>query len=161
LAKSCRQIKEAEGWHAHPKETNACCLGVIFLFFLSHFLFLSVFISDLLFFLKAPLVLEHASSSSATPYVEKPASPRHLDIPAMSPVSSQARASSPAADKTATPVRNSPPPEHTTSAPDVDMDMGAHQNAPDTGADTSCTGTEDNASASDKSANTDKGKALE
>jgi hypothetical protein len=41
------------------------------------------------------------------------------------------------------------------------MDTGAQQDAPDTGADTSCTGTADNAGASNKSIDIEKGKAPE
>jgi hypothetical protein len=79
----------------------------------------------------------------------------------MSPVTSSARASSPVADKTATPTRDSPQPEHDTSFPDVDMDAGAQQDAPDTGADISGTGTADNASTINKSTEIEKGKAPE
>jgi hypothetical protein len=45
----------------------------------------------------------------------------------MSPVSSPARASSLVANNTATLARNSPPPEHNTSAPDVHMDTGLNR----------------------------------
>jgi hypothetical protein len=79
----------------------------------------------------------------------------------VSPVSSPARASSRVAEKTATPARNSPPLEHTTSSPDVDIDTGAHQGSPDTSADIRGTRTEDNTGASNMSASTDKEKAPE
>jgi hypothetical protein len=48
-----------------------------------------------------------------------------------------------------------------TSAPDVDMDTGAQQDAPDTGAPASGTGTAEDAGAGDKSAAIEKGKAPE
>jgi hypothetical protein len=47
------------------------------------------------------------------------------------------------------------------SAPDVKMDIGAQPDAPDTGAHASGTGTAEDVGAGDKSAGTDKGKALE
>jgi hypothetical protein len=47
------------------------------------------------------------------------------------------------------------------SAPDVDMDTGAQPDAPDTGASASGTGTTEDASAGDKSADIEKGKAPE
>jgi hypothetical protein len=65
------------------------------------------------------------------------------------------------ADKTATSARDIPLPEHDTSTPDVDMDMGAQQDAPDTGADISGAGTADNVGANNKSADIEKGKARE
>jgi hypothetical protein len=55
-------------------------------------------------------------------------------------------------------VKDDPPPEHDTSAPDVNMDTGAHQDAPDTGANASGVGTTEDAGASNKSSGTDKGK---
>jgi hypothetical protein len=80
---------------------------------------------------------------------------------AMSPVTSPARASLHAPEKTSTPAKDNPLPEQDTSAPDVHKDTGAQQDAPDTDADTGGIGTADNAGASSKSANIDKGKALE
>jgi hypothetical protein len=76
----------------------------------------------------------------------------------MSPVTSPVRASSPALEKTSTPVKDSPPPEQDTFSPDVHMDTGAQQDVPDTGADTSGARTTDNAGASSKSIGIDKGK---
>jgi hypothetical protein len=61
-------------------------------------------------------------------------------------------------EKTSSPVKDDPPPEQDTSAPDVHMDMGAQQETPDTGAQASGTGTAEDASASNKSARIDKGK---
>jgi hypothetical protein len=57
------------------------------------------------------------------------------------------------------PAKDNPPSEQDTSPPDVHMDKGAQQDAPDTGADTSGARTGDNAGASSKSAGIDKGKA--
>jgi hypothetical protein len=82
-------------------------------------------------------------------------------MPAMSPVTSPAWASSHAPKKISTPAKDNLPPEQDTSAPNVHMDTGAQQDAPDTGSDTSGAGTADNAGASSKSANIDKGKAPE
>jgi hypothetical protein len=79
----------------------------------------------------------------------------------MSLVSSLTQGSLPVADKTTSPVRNSPPLEHNTYAPNVHMDTGAQQDALDTGVDTSGTRTADNAGASNKSTDTEKGKAPE
>jgi putative peptide zinc metalloprotease protein len=79
----------------------------------------------------------------------------------MSPVSSPARASSPAPEKNSSPVKDIPAPEQDTSAPDVHMDTGDQQDAPDTSVNASSAGTADNASASSKSTNIDKGKAPE
>jgi hypothetical protein len=47
------------------------------------------------------------------------------------------------------------------SAPDVDMDMGAQPDAPDTGAPANDAGTAEDAGAGDKSIGTEKGKAPE
>jgi hypothetical protein len=79
----------------------------------------------------------------------------------MSPVTSPARASLPTPKKTSTLAKDNPLPKQDTSAPDVHMDTGAQQDIPDTGADTSGTGTTDNAGASSKSVDIDKGKAPE
>jgi hypothetical protein len=80
---------------------------------------------------------------------------------AMSLVTSLARASSPAPEKTSSPAKDNPPPEQDTSAPDVHMDTGAQQDAPNTGTDASGAGTADNAGASNKSTDIDKGKGPE
>jgi hypothetical protein len=48
-----------------------------------------------------------------------------------------------------------------TSAPDVDMDMGAQQDAPDTGAPASGAGTAEDVGEGDPSAGIEKGKAAE
>jgi hypothetical protein len=66
--------------------------------------------------------------------VDKLASPVSPDIPSTSHASSPVRASSPAPEKTSTPAKDDPPPEQDISAPDVDMDTGAQQDVPDTGA---------------------------
>jgi hypothetical protein len=58
-------------------------------------------------------------------------------------------------------MKDSPLPELDTSAPDGHMDTGAQQDAPDTGAEASGTGTADNAGASSKSTDIDKGKGPE
>jgi hypothetical protein len=79
----------------------------------------------------------------------------------MSPVTSPAWASSPALEKTSSPAKDNPPPEQDTFAPDVHMDTGAQQDAPDTSVDTSGARTADNAGASSKSAGIDKEKAPE
>jgi hypothetical protein len=82
-------------------------------------------------------------------------------MPAMSLVSSPARASSPAPEKTSSPAKDNPPPEQDISAPDVHMDMGAQQDIPDTSANASGTGTAKNAGASNKTAGIDRGKGPE
>jgi hypothetical protein len=87
--------------------------------------------------------------------------PKKLRHVAMSPVTSPTRASSPAPKNTSTPVKDNPPPEQDTSVPDVHMDTGAQQDAPDTSTDTRGAGTTDNAGASSKSAGIDKGKGPE
>jgi hypothetical protein len=79
-------------------------------------------------------------------------------MPAMSPVSSPARASLPAPEKASSPAKDIPPPEQDTSAPDVHMDMGAQQDVPDTGANASSARTAGNTGASSKSTGIDKGK---
>jgi hypothetical protein len=85
-------------------------------------------------------------------------SPARPDIPATSHATSPVPASSPAPKKTSSPVKDDPPPEQDTSAPDVHMDMGAQQDAPNTGAQASGAGTAEDAGAGDKSAGIDKGK---
>jgi hypothetical protein len=57
-------------------------------------------------------------------------------------------------------VKDDPPPEQDTSAPDVHMDTGAQQDTPDTGANASGAGTAEDAGTGDKSASIDKGKGL-
>jgi hypothetical protein len=63
------------------------------------------------------------------------------------------------AHKISTLARDNHPLEHDTFVPDVHMDMGAQQDAPDTGADTSGAKTAYNAGASNRSAEIDKQKA--
>jgi hypothetical protein len=91
--------------------------------------------------------------------MDKPASPACPDIPATSHTTSPALASSPTPKKASSPVKDDPPPEQDNSASDVHMDSGAQQDTPDTGANTSGAGTAEDASASDKSADIEKGKA--
>jgi hypothetical protein len=106
----------------------------------------------------APLAPERASSSSASPNVDKPASPARPNIPATSHATSPVPASSPAPKKTSSPAKDYAPPEQHTSAPDVHMDTGAQQDTSDTDAHASGAETAENAGAGDKSAGIDKGK---
>jgi hypothetical protein len=104
-------------------------------------------------------VPEHASSSSASPNIEKPAATETPDIPSASHTTSPAPASSPAPEKTSSPAKDDPPPEQDDSATEVHMDSGAQQETSDTGAPASGAGTAEDAGAGDMSAGIDnKGK---
>jgi hypothetical protein len=64
-------------------------------------------------------------------------------------------------EKNSSPAKDNPPPEQDTSAPDIHMDMGAQQDAPDAGTDASGARIANNVGASRKSADIDKGKGPE
>jgi hypothetical protein len=161
---------------AHPTRRNQDLLSQgesLFYVLLPTYFFLRLLTWCFLSF-RAPLAPEHASSSSASPHLEKPAATATPDIPSASHTTSPAPASSPALDKTISLAKDDPPLEQDNSAPnvhmdsgaqqdpsapDVHLDTGAQQDVPDSGAPTSGAETTEDAGASNESTGIDiKGK---